>query len=96
MEQSESTIVSTPLLREELVVLLPKDAYLLFLNARDALLNIPLVLATHTHSLRKIFEHKLRMMNIFTDPTIEVDSYCKKQSCCEQFFTISCNFGRCS
>jgi LysR family nitrogen assimilation transcriptional regulator len=75
MEKSEPSIVSKPLLREELVVLISKDASLNFLNARDALLNMPLILPTNTHGLRNMVEHKLRMMNLFSDPTIEVDSY---------------------
>ena len=75
MDKSEPSIVSTPLLREELVVLLPKEASLKVLNARDALLNMPLILPTITHGLRNMVEHKLRMMNLFSDPAIEVDSY---------------------
>jgi LysR family nitrogen assimilation transcriptional regulator len=74
-EKQEVKFVSIPLLREELVMLIPPETAGDCTTAEEALADMPLILPSNTHGLRITLEQKMRQRNIAIDPTIEVDSY---------------------
>lgn len=70
----------TPLLREELVILLPPSATAPAKVTLDALTEMPLILPSGSHGLRRMIEQHLQDRGLTADPAIEVDSYsCIKQ-----------------
>lgn len=70
----------TPLLREELVILLPPSATAPAQVTLAALTEMPLILPSGSHGLRRMIEQHMQDRGLSADPVIEVDSYsCIKQ-----------------
>lgn len=64
-----------PLLREELVILLPPDAPRSAPATLEALIDMPLILPSASHGLRRMIEQRMQEAGLVFDPAIEVDSY---------------------
>lgn len=74
-EKQEPGFRSTPLVREELVMLIPPATAADCHTVEDALTDIPLILPSNAHGLRIMLEQQLRVRDINVDPAIEIDSY---------------------
>ncbi|RNF34491.1 LysR family transcriptional regulator [Paracoccus methylarcula] len=64
-----------PLLREELVILLPPDAPCRAPATLEALIGMPLILPSASHGLRRMIQQRMQEAGLVFDPAIEVDSY---------------------
>jgi len=78
-----------PLLREELVLICPPDRRFLQATPMDLLLEVPVILPSGAHGLRKMLDKVLRRRGIPVDPTFEVDSYASIKQLVEDGFGVS-------
>ncbi|SMO56003.1 LysR family transcriptional regulator, nitrogen assimilation regulatory protein [Thalassovita litoralis] len=74
-ELREAGIHSETLLKEELVLLLPPDSPDQPPRAIEGLGDVPLILPSGAHGLRKMVDGYMRDSGVRVDPVIEVDSY---------------------